>query len=348
MPDSTIDGLPLLTSPDGSDQIPTLDVSAGGIVKRMPLDKALEYILNNNGAFSLAEGALKLGAAQNCNSYKLINLAAGTADEDAVNYGQIKAAIGALGTAPGIVSASDKGAFLRLAVPTINTPWGGFYLFYWCVDTAPNTQITLSGGSPVASSGATVYFDGSVANVVNVIKDEGWVGKHFHVACRYRNLVNMTDLGPTGHLQITLPAYPDLVSQTEPEKATDLAVSILENRIYVVAYKAEGFALNYQLELLFDDAEETAITGNETGLIRFGAPIPQFTIDIPFSKASKAHIHARILTINAAGVYAATETVHSPVSFDAGAINESFVNYLATRLAEKIVTQSDEALKTKL
>jgi hypothetical protein len=32
MPDSTIDGLPLLTAPDGADQIPTLDVSAGGIV----------------------------------------------------------------------------------------------------------------------------------------------------------------------------------------------------------------------------------------------------------------------------------------------------------------------------
>lgn len=348
MPDSTIDGLPLLNSPEGVDLIPTQDVSAGGTVKRMPLSRALEYILNNNGAFSVTGEELKLGAAQNCNFYKLINLAAGTADEDAVNYGQIKAWIGALGTAPGIVTAADKGAFLRLVVPTINTPWGGLYLFYWCVDTSPNTQITLSGGSPVASSGATIYFDGSVANVVNVIKDEGWVGKYFHAVCRYRNLVSMTDLGSTGHLHIGLPAYSDIINQFNPEKATNLAVSILENRIYVVADKAVGFALNYQLELLFDDADDTEITGNEAGLIRFGAPIPQFTIDIPFSKAAKTHIHARILTINAMGVYTATETVHTPLSFDAGAINESFVNYLATRLAEKIVTQSDEALKAKL
>lgn len=348
MADSTIDGLPLLTSPAGADEIPTLDASAGGIVKRMPLDKALEYILNNNGAFSIAGEELKLAAAQDCNSFKLVNLAAGSADGDAVNYGQIKAWIGALGSAPGITTVSDKGAFLRLAVSSITNPAGGLYLFYWCVDTIPNTQITLSGGTPVASSGATVYFDGSVANVVNVIKDEGWVSKYFHVACRYRNLVNMTDLGPTGHLQIILPAYPDLVSQAEPEKATNLAVSILENRIYLVADKADGFALNYQLELLFDDIEDSDIVGNETGLIRFGAPIPQFTIDIPFSKAAKAYLHARILTINAVGVYAATDTVHSPVSFDTGAINESFVNYLATRLAEKIVTQGDESLKTKL
>lgn len=347
MPDSTVSNLPLLSNPEGADLIPTGDVSAGGVLKRMPLDKAMQYILDNE-AFTALGGALKLNAAQNCNAHKLINLAPGTADADALNYSQLKAWIGALDTTPGITSISDRGAFLRLVVSSVTNPPGGLYMFYWCVDGNANTQITLSGGTPVASSGATIYFEGSVANVANVVKDGGWQSKHFHCACAYRNLNNITSLGPTGHLQISSPAFPDIIATDDPDPVKNASLGCKSNRLVLLAKPIpEAFAVQYLAEILVDDKEYNEIMGNEPALIRIGSPLPDFSWDLTLAQTTSLYAHARILTVSPTGKTAVTDTLHVPISFDSDALSDHLLNYLAARVSEKVVTASGEYLKIK-
>lgn len=350
MPDSTIDQLPLLSDPALGDYIACLDSSASNTVKRLLLAKMMELLHRSDPAFTTEGGEIKLLASLNGNGFKIAGIASGSEDDDAVKYSQVKPGFQSLAAVtPATPTISDRGAFLRVAVSSINNPWGGFYLFYWCVDTIASGTISLVGGVPTASSGATVYFDGSVSNVVNVIKDSGWVGKYFHVMVQYRNLSSISSGSGTGHLQLVSPGYADLINETAPEAVTESAMSIIDNRIYITANKASNLVVGvqYQLELLFDSDSSTVITGNEPGLVRMAGYEPSFTYDIPLSIGKYNYAHARILTANLMGSKSAGETVHGSLSLDGSIISDTLMNYVALRMAEKVVTQADEPLKFK-
>ena len=348
--DSTIHGLPLLTAPSLADEMVVNHVSGGNVAKRMPLETAMNLILGSNPAFGVTGGIFKLLANGNANNNKIINLAEGTGDNDAIRYLQIKPYVqGIAAVVPGLPVPSDKGAFIRIGVPTINDPWGGFYLFYWCVDTSANTEISLDGNSIVTSSGAPLYFDGSVANIVNVIKDSGWVGKYFHVAVRYRNLRYQSGISSTGHALIALPGYSDIVHNSRPEIVTALTISTVNNRLYISAQEPtlQLSGTTYRLEMVMDNSTETEVTGNEEGLISFTNSQPFFGYDLPLTKGKYVYAHCRIVSRSFTGIEDHSLTEHSSIEIDTDIINDSFLDFIAARMSEKMQTQGGEPLKPK-
>ncbi|GAB1366029.1 hypothetical protein MASR1M36_09000 [Candidatus Cloacimonadaceae bacterium] len=350
MADSTIQGLPSLTSPALDDLILMADKSDSYVPKKVENSKLRDLVLNNNSGFNIASGHLSLNSWMDANGMQIKNLGDPSADNDAVNYGLAKDALMGLSSiTPAAPNVSDKGAALRISTSTISNPWGGFYMFYWCVDTSPSTTFSLSGDSPVASSGAAVSFDGSVANLVNVIKDSGWVGKYFHCCVRYRNIKSLSALSGTGHLQIINPAYGDLIGTALPDLARNPSLSQVDNRLCLEAELPvnRDFGVIYTLQLLFDDQADTVIQGNEPGLVQISSRIPSFTYDIPLSLGSYKYAHARVVSVSLAWSQQATDTVHSLLEIDPGAISETLINYFAARLSEKLVTNDDVPLRTK-
>ncbi len=351
MEDSTVQGLSPINSPSLADLLLIINVSESYEPQNISLEQIRDFVLQNEVSFTTSGGYLKLLRYLNANNMQIKGLAAGTVDSDAVNYGQVKEGFQSLGNgSPGAVSiAGEQASYLRLAATQINSPWGGFYMFYWCVDTFSNTTLSVVGGNVTASSGAAVNFDGSVGNIVNVIKDSGWIGKYFHVAFRYRNLKNITGLSETAHRLLSLPSFSDVINSDDPAEATNLALNLLENRLYITAETpVQNVAgVSYMMELLFDDEASTDILGTETGLIKLTSPEPVFTYDLPISLAKYGYAHVRILSRTLNGYTKATDTKHHSVSMDGNVISDSLVAYIAARVAEKVVTNSDESLKMK-
>lgn len=349
MADSTLQGLlNVLTAPAGEDLILAADASDGFAPKKLPLSGLMNWIMDNNESFSTSTG-FKLLQSLNANGLKITNLPSGSADGDSVRYAQIKPFVMALtAITPEVPVIIDKGGFIKLSTATISDPWGGFYLFYWCVDSSAQTQLQTSGNGIVASSGASVYFDGSVANIVNVLKDTGWTGKYYHVAVRYRNLNYISNLSGTAHLQIR-GTLGDMIREDPPERVTKLAVSAMENRLFITADDPSTPMPGdmYLLELLFDDDASTVITGNEEGLVKMTSVRPQFTYDIPLSTGKNSYAHARISAVSLMGAMNACETVHCAISIDTDVLSDTLLNYLALKISERVVTQGDEALKFK-
>lgn len=345
--DSTLQALPELTTLDLLDLLLIADTSDSYNPKKVKITTLISYFLNNNNSFNISGGAFKLLAAMNANSLKINNLAAGTADTDAVNYSQVKEAVMELsGITLNTPTATDIGEAIRIRVDPVLNPWGGFYQFYWCVDTQANTVLTLSGGNVTASSGATVYFEGSIAQIVSVIKDVGWAGKKFHFAVFYRNIKHSTPLSATGHLAISETSATDMLKAL-PIKSENISLTNVDNRLYIrgEVNPATAPGSMYILQLLFDDVEKTKIVGTEEGLITAASAYPVFTYDIPLSLGKFTYVHSRIVTTNLVGQTEGTETVHSPLYIDTKVISETLINYLADRLAEKLVTQDDMPLK---
>lgn len=350
MDDSLLQNLPLMTEPQGIDLLFSADASAGYAPKRLPLETAMLYVLTDNPAFALVDEILTLKGRLDCGGFKITNLAGGAGDSDAVNYAQIKDMILPLTeVSPERPGVSEIGNYLRVSTSTITAPFGGFYLFYWCVDTQENTEMSISGGSVVASSGATVNFDGSVANIVNVIKNTGWVGKYFHVACRYRNIKYFSPLSPTGHKHILAAAYTDVVTSNKPPAAATPSLSIIDNALCLTA-QIPGEALfgqAYRAEILLDNDAETEITGAEPGLITLHSSIPSFRYDIPISKGKYDFAHARIVSTSLANNEEAGDTLHTTLVLDSDLIDDSFLNFLALKMSERMQTQQGEPLKPK-
>lgn len=350
MDDSLLQALPLLSDPQPDDLLLAGDKSANYAPKRLPLEAAMNMILNQNGAFTISEGPLKLLAYMNANGNKIEGLKTATADNDAVNYGQVKAAYQSLAAiTPGSPSATDKGDFLRVAIATITNPWGGFYLFYWCVDTSPATSLSISGANIVASSGATVHFDGSVANIVNIGKDAGWQGKYFHVACRYRNITSISPLSPTGSISIGSPGFSDAINEDPPPQTTDLSVSSSENAIIISAKRPEfvPLGMKYRAEILLDDNPDNQITGTEPGLITIIGTDPVFRYDLPLWIRKKTHCHARIVSVSLMHQECFTDTLHCPLSMDTDIMSDSYLNFIALKMSERMQTQDGMPLKPK-
>jgi hypothetical protein len=347
--DSTLEGLQLLSSPALVDLLLCADASDSYEPKKIEITSLRDLILGDNSAFEISAGKLKLKDYLDANNKQIRSLSAGTEDGYAVNYAQVKEAVMSLaGITPATPNISEMGAFLRLSTATVSEPWGGFYLFYWCVDTNANTSLSVSGNSVVASSGATVNFDGSVANIVNIVKDSGWYGNYLHVAVRYRNIKSISPLSGTTHYAVTTPGVNDLITEHIPKVVDNPAISKGENRLYITSDPVEGVGISYVCQLLFDDAAETSITGNETGLIELSAKYPNFTYDMPMNVGKYDYVHARIISVSLLGDTAACDTVHNTVDIDANLLSDTVVSYLAARLAEKLVTADNTNLKIKV
>ena len=307
-------------------------------------------ILNNNNVFDIDGGSFKLLTDMNANGRKIVSLGAGSADADGVNYLQIKDMVQSLsGVTPGTPGVSDLGSAVRVVTSTVTSPWGGFYMFYWCVDSSAGASLSLSGGTVVASSGATVNFDGSVANIVNIIKDAGWQGKYFHVACRYRNIKNISGLSATGTALIALPGYIDIIDENVPPEARDVSISSVENTICIVGGvpEREPPGVTYRAEILLDDGELTEIKGTEPGLISMINSTPVFRYDLPISKGKYSYVHVRVASVTLMRKEQITATLHSKVSLDTDVLNDSYLNYIALKMSERMQTQDGTPLKPK-
>ncbi|MDD2230272.1 MAG: hypothetical protein PHY48_12775 [Candidatus Cloacimonetes bacterium] len=351
MDDSLLQALETNLTPSLADLMLIVDVSESYAPKKISFEKVRDFVLENNPSFSTASGNLTLTRDMYAAGMRIRDVGSGYLDNDAVNYAQVKEGIQSLiAVTPGTPAIADRGGFLYSMVTTINNPWGGFYLFYWCVDTVANTVISLVNGTPVASSGATIFAEGSIANIANIHKESGWIGKYMHMAVRYRNLKSISDLGGTGHHAVNLPAYGDLINKDAPPKAENLSISTADNRLYINAdLPSDAFSgQTYGLELLFNDDSDTEIIGNEIGLIRQSSSKCTYTYDIPISMAKYSYAHARIVSLSLLGEESCSETIHISVTIDGAAISDNLISYLAARVAEKVVTQNDEPLKYKL
>lgn len=347
--DSTIYGLPVLEEPSLADLMVIWDTSASA-TKRVEIAYLMALILSGSAAFQVVDGMLKLTANMDANINRITNLAAGTSDSDAVRYDQVSAMISSLASiTPSTPVAEDKGAFIRVLTSTIINPFGGFYLFYWCVDTTAGTTIDMVNGSPTASNGATVHFDGSVANVVNIAKSEGLNNKYFHCAVRYRNITSQSGLSSTGTALIELPSPSDLVLRYNPKEAKDLSASILENRLRVVGVPdpEEQFGVSYRLEMLYDDTIDTEIVGNEPGLVTMSSNVPIFSSELPITAGKYSYIHLRCVTRSLFGDEVYGETMHVAVAIDTDVFNDNYLNHIALKMSERMQTQDGTPLKQK-
>jgi hypothetical protein len=347
--DSTIQALPALINPALEDFLLGVDSSDSFEPKKLGLDKLMKLILEGNSVFT-ADSSFTLKANLDANGHKLINLHSAAQDNDAVALHQVKPMIQSLSElVPSGLTASDRGAFIRVMCSTINAPWGGFYMFYWCLDDSPSTSIDQVGADIVASSSAIVNFDGSVANVVNVPKAEAWQGKYFHYAVRYRNMVSMSPLSATGHILVQSPSYSDIISDNKPDAPSNQSLVVNQNRIIVTAdpppYAAIG--LLYRFEILMNNSHDTNIQGNEEGLITAISRSPRFAYDLPLGQGHHSYVHARITCLSLMNKSSDASTIHCPVNLDVNLFNENYLNYLAIKMAEKIQTQDGQPLAAK-
>ena len=348
--DSTIQALPSLSAPTLQDFLLAADTSDSYEPKKLPLDKLMELILSSSTAFDVQGSTLCLKQNMDAGGNKIINLPGASNPGDAVPYIQISPLIKALDyITPGAPSASDRGSFIRITCPTIVDPFGGFYLFYWCLDSSPSPQITLSGSSVVASSGATINFDGSVANIVNSPKDPGMQNSYFHVAVRYRNFNYLSNLSATAHLLINKPVLGDIFKSQEAPPPRNFSFVAENNRLYVNAEPGPDTppGCSYIAEILFDSSDKTEITGTESGLLRISSSIPSFSYDVPLMQSQSPRVHARIASVSMHGLMTFTDTLHCELQYDANFINEEFLDLMARKMSDMIQTQAGEPLTVK-
>ena len=348
--DSTLQALPTLSAPALQDFILAADTSDSYAPKKLPLEYLMQLILSSSSAFEVQGSTLYLKQALDANGNKIINLPGASNPGDAVPYSQISPLIKSLDyLTPAAPSASDRETFIRVACPTITDPFGGFYLFYWCLDSSPSTQITLSGGSIVASSGATINFDGSVANIVNIAKDAGMQGRYFHVAIRYRNFNHLSNISPTGHLLVTAPTLGDLFNSSHAPVPRNNSLVAIKNRIYINAVPDPDTppGCSYIAEILFDTSGKTEITGTESGLLRISSSIPSFSSDVPLMQSQSPWVHARIASVSIFGFESFTDTMHCELGYDVDFINDQFLNLMAKKMSDMIQTQNGEPLTIK-
>jgi len=311
----------------------------------------MELILGTSDAFLVEGATLFLKNNMDANGNTIINLPAASDDSAAVPYSQVSHLIKSLDhITPGAPTAVDKRSFIRVACPTITDPFGGFYLFYWCTDSSASTQITISGNSVVASSGATINFDGSVANIVNVIKDKGLEGSYFHVAVRYRNFNHLSNLSVTGHLLVEVPTAEDiLINHEDAPLPRNESMVIGKNRIFINANPGPLTppGCSYIAQILFDSSPLTKISGTEANLVRISSSTPAFSYDVPLMQSQYPWVHARIASVSIFGIETFTPTMHSALDYSVDFINDAFLNLMAHKMADMIQTQAGEPLAAK-
>lgn len=348
MADSTIQALASLT-PAKQDLILAVDQSDSYGAKKLTLEALMNFVLGNTAAFDISSGKLRLKDSLNANEKKIVNLSTGDSPGDAVNYATVAPMIQSLeGLKPATPEVTGQGP-IRAAVTPVTDPWGGFYYFYWCVDDSPATELSVSGGSVVASSGATVYVEGAVANVISIARTAEMNGKYIHVAVRYRNFASLSKLSNSGtHLVLHKAAFDDLIgAAVSPPEGFSVCAS--ENQVILEAQPPvdANIATTYVAELLFDGNGSNEIQGMEKGLIRIYSNTPKFVYDIPLLQAQRPYCHARIGAVAFDGTTAFTDTKSEGTFYDPGHVHESFLSLLAARLSERLTTQGGEPLLVK-
>jgi hypothetical protein len=201
----------------------------------------------------------------------------------------------------------------------------------------------------VASSGATINFDGSVANIVNIPKDAGMQGSYFHVAVRYRNFNYLSNMSPTGRLLVTAPTLGDIFKNNDAPAPKNSSLVAENNRLSINAEPGTDTppGCSYIAEILFNNYDKTEISGTEAGLVRISSNSPSFSYDVPLMQSQSPWVHARIASVSMFGIKSYTDTMHCELRYDADFINEDFLNLMASKMAEKIQTQDGQPLAAK-
>lgn len=348
--DSTIQALPSMSAPLPDDLMLIVDTSDAFEAKKISIEALTNYLFSSSPAFNIQNQKITLKQPLDAASNKIINLTAGDNDNDAVNYATVAPMIKSLDSiTPALPTITDNGSTVKASTIPIADPPGGFYLFYWCVDSSIDTQISVSGQNVTSSSNAPVHFDGSVANVCSIPKIADMNGKYLHIAIRYRNFSSLSKLSNTATLLIpNTTTIQDLIS-VNVAAPSNLTISKFENKIFLKATPPEASqpGTSYIAEIVFNDLSSYTITGNETPLIRIMASSPIFTYDLPLLQAQFSHCHARVGTLSFNSNIAFTTTASSDTSYDPTYIQESFLSLIADRMSERLQVEGGQNLIVK-
>lgn len=347
--DSTLLALPALLQPQKEDILLVCDHSAGYDAKKMSLDALIELVYASSDAFDVTPDGLTLKQNLDANHHKITNLQAGISNQDAVNYGQVKHLLQDLeGVDVTTPSIKEVGAYIEVGTAPVTTPAGGFYIYYWCVDDSPSTQISLEGAGVVASSGAPIQLDSAVANIVKIPKSAGMKDQYFHVAVRYRNMGSLSALSSTVTVQLDTSIFEDVFSPLTFLPPTNLSAWEEKGTLYIKANPAEGGhpGTTYRAELLFAKGEPRVVQGNEADLITLVSHDPVFAYNLPMWSAGEFYASVRIAAVSVAGhrVYSAQVNVLCDLRFSVILQDDKTLEDLASVIGGMLQTVSGEPL----
>jgi hypothetical protein len=350
MADSTIQALQTLT-PAKQDLVLVVDQSDSYGAKKLTLEALMNFVLGNSAAFDISNGRLRLQNSLNANGKKITGLAAGEQPGDAVNYGTVSHLVEQLTeVSPDAPTIEEYGSHLRVSTTAIDAPSGGSYLFYWCVDQLASTELTVSGGAVVSGTG-TVYCEGSVANVANILKTAGLVGRYLHVAVRYRNSQHVSPISATKHHLLSTGIFEDVFSESlDVKPPAELSLVTENNRLVISANPGDDVppGTMYYAEIVMNNEDNYDVQGNEYCLIRLASYTPEFTYEVPVSASKWAYAHVRVLAVAPNGAQGATETVSAGYTYYSGNIlDDALLGAIATAVADCLQTAGGEALVKK-
>jgi hypothetical protein len=350
MADSTIQALQTLT-PAKQDLILAVDQSDSYGAKKLTLEALMNFVLGNSAAFDISNGRLRLQNSLNANGKKITGLAAGEQPGDAVNYGTVSHLVEQLTeVSPDAPTIEEYGSHLRVSTTAIDAPSGGSYLFYWCVDQLASTELTVSGGAVVSGTG-TVYCEGSVANVANILKTAGLVGRYLHVAVRYRNSQHVSPISATKHHLLSTGIFEDVFSDSMVvPPPTELSVVADDNLLVISASPGADVppGTRYCAEIVMSNDNDYDVVGSEYNLIRLASYAPDFAYEIPVSASKYTYAHVRVLAVAPNGAQGATKTVSAGYTYYSGNIlDDALLGAIATAVADCLQTAGGEALVKK-
>lgn len=342
MADKQLFELDGLASPAAEDFVLASDTSGSNAPKKLLLSVLRNFILGTAACFNAIGANFKLLADMDAGQKKITNLKAGSNAGDAVNYEQVEGlvtaelpALAAPTLTPGATSLLFRAAVAPISYPN--------YLFYYCLDTNAGTTLSVSGGAVVSSSSAAVHEIASANNSATLVRDAGMTGKYIHLAVRYRNALNVSPLSPTLSQQITEQGVPDFVA---PDFSLDEPTGQIVGNRLVVSAPTAGPGVHYVLTILFNSQESYSITGSEAELVRLSSAVPNFSYDITLAQSSAQYAHYSLTAVPLIGESKTMKGASLALNIE-DMFSDQLITLLAGRIADKLVTQTDEPLKLK-
>lgn len=350
--DSTLQGLPTLITPAKLDLIFVADQSDAYEAKKLTLETLCDMVLASAPCIDASGANLRLKGAMDADHNKITNLQAGTATQDAVNFGQVRHLLQDLDTiVPDTPDIRECGAHIEVSTSPVTSPAGGFYLYYWCVDGSASTQIALEGESVVASSGAEIHLDSAVAPIVNIPKLAGMKGKYFHVAVRYRNMGSLSSPSATATYGLVLDIFEDIFTTEPISPPSSPSISVIDNHLYINADPAADAqpGTTYLAELLFRKGEPCAITGNEVDLITLSSHTPNFVYNLTMDVEDGYFVSVRVAAVTVTGRRSYSDIGATGCKYDCIGLfkDEKALDMMASVLAELLQTAGGEPLVKK-
>lgn len=341
MADKQIYELPELTAPADNDAVLASDTSESHAPKRLLLSK-LRDLVNNTNCIDATGPNLKLKTNMDGNNKRLTNLADGTGDHDALTVGQVRDLLTdelpAL-PAPTVVQGASALVFrAQRAVPEFVN-----YYFYYCISAEESVSLSVVGGAVVPNVEAGVVEVASANNTATIVREAGMLGMYVHVAVRYGNLRAMSDLSPTRSVQITAQGLPDFVA---PSFSLDVPTGQIVGNRLVVSAPTAGPGVHYVLTILFNSQESYSITGSEAELVRLSSAVPNFSYDITLAQSSAQYAHYSLTAVPLIGESKTRMGASLALNIE-DMFSDQLITLLAGRIADKLVTQTDEPLKLK-